>query len=349
MAKFDIIIPVYNTSFYLKKCLDSVLNQTYKDFHIIIVDDKSTDNSLSILRKYQESFPQYITLIENSINMGVGEARNIALRLASAEYITFLDSDDILDLNILEKVNTISNLYDPDIIVSNIQMNFHNIKPNFLMMKRESNNENRLICPLEEKKHIYMDRPAVTSKFFKKEIIKTEFPINLKWEDYPFVIPYLATSKSIYYLKDIGYYYNVNPLSTTVSDIIRFSPKVLDIFTGTDIINSTIGSELCEYYKNELRIVRTMNCLNRVRDLCFSNNITQVDKILLVNYLTNLINIREGDYQELEYYHHQKNISPFYQFRMDSVESLIDSSLQKETDEERLKLKIKIITKKYEK
>lgn len=348
MAKFDIIIPVYNKSSYLYKCLNSVFNQSYKDFRIIAVDDKSTDNSLEILRKYEEKFPKQMKVIESEINVGAGEARNIALRVTDAEYITFLDSDDTLKLTILEKVNNILKEYNPDIVVCGMQLIHKGVNIDFLGTKKNSINKSQLIIPQQYKRHIYDDRPNVTAKFFKRELITTEFP-RIKWEDYPFIIPYLAIANSIYYLSDVGYYYTISPFNTTVSDIRNFNPKVLDIFTGTDIITETLEASLCEHYKEELRIVKTINCLQRVRDLCFVTNISKEDKILLANYLTNLINIREGNFQDLEYYQFLKRKFMFYKFRMKIIEKLINPSLQQETSEQNLKLKINYITKKYEK
>lgn len=348
MSKFDIIIPVYNTSIFLKDCLDSILNQTFKDFRIIAVDDKSTDNSLEILRRYEEKYPDKIKVIESPINMGAGEARNIGLRIADSEYVTFLDSDDTLDLMILEKVNNIIEQYNPDMIVNDTAFNYKGFNLSFLGMKRDVNNKSQLIIPKEYKKHIYEDRPGVTAKFIKRELIITEFP-HIKWEDYPFIIPYLANTNSIYYLKDIGYYYRMNPFSTTVSDLKNFNPKVLDIFSGSDIIVNTLGSELFEYYKDELRIVKTINCLHRVRDLCFVSNISKEDRILLANYIVNLINVREGSFQELEYYHYQKRSSLFYKIRMEIMERLLNPHLLQETNEEIIKQKINSITKKYQK
>ena len=347
MAKFDIIIPVYNASLYLSSSLNSVLNQTYKDFRIIAVDDKSTDNSLEILKQYEEKYPNLITVIESPINVGAGEARNMALRISQAEYVTFLDSDDALDLTILEKVHNIIIEFNPDMIVANTYFNYQGIDVNFLGMQRDSNNKSQLIVPREHKRHIYEDRPGVTSKFIKREIITTEFP-NIKWEDYPFVIPYLCSVNSIYYLQDTGYYYRINPFNTTISDMKKFNPRVLDIFTGSDIIVDTLGPALCEHYKDELRIVKTMNCLQRVRDLCFVTNISKEDRMLLANYLVNLINVREGNYQALDYYHYQKKATTFYRLRMYMVGKLMTPYLQRETNPEVIKQKIKNITKKYQ-
>lgn len=73
--KISCIIPVYNTSRYLKKCIDSVLNQTYDNFEIILINDKSTDNSADICREYAERYPQKVVFIDKHQNEGVDKAR----------------------------------------------------------------------------------------------------------------------------------------------------------------------------------------------------------------------------------------------------------------------------------
>ena len=98
MPKFSIIIPVYNVEKYLKRTLDSVFNQTYQDFEVIVVNDGCTDQSMDIAKKYK------VKIIDNQ-RVGVSEARNIGAKQASGEYLLFLDSDDYWDKKLLEKIN----------------------------------------------------------------------------------------------------------------------------------------------------------------------------------------------------------------------------------------------------
>lgn len=103
MIKISIIIPVYNVENYLKRCLDSVCNQTLKDIEIICVDDCSPDNSIKILREYAEKDSR-VKIINFSENKGVSTARNTAINSAKGDYIGFIDSDDYINLDFYEKL-----------------------------------------------------------------------------------------------------------------------------------------------------------------------------------------------------------------------------------------------------
>ena len=104
MEKISIIVPVYNTSPYLEKCLDSLVNQTYKNIEIICVNDGSTDNSAEILHRYAEKYSNFIAIDQE--NQGVSAARNTALAKADGDYLMFVDSDDWVDHSICEKLLT---------------------------------------------------------------------------------------------------------------------------------------------------------------------------------------------------------------------------------------------------
>ena len=95
--KISIIVPVYNTANYLEECLDSLINQSLEEIEIICIDDKSEDDSPKILEKYASS-DKRIKLLYNKENTGQALARNIALKSVKGEYVSFMDSDDKIDL-----------------------------------------------------------------------------------------------------------------------------------------------------------------------------------------------------------------------------------------------------------
>ena len=111
----SIIVPVYNVENYLGKCLDSLINQTYKDIEIICINDGSTDNSLNILREY-EQIDSRIIIIDQK-NGGLSDARNIGLKEAAGEYIMFVDSDDWIDLETCQKALEAMLKYSTDIVM----------------------------------------------------------------------------------------------------------------------------------------------------------------------------------------------------------------------------------------
>ena len=112
MIKYSFIVPVYNTEKYLKKCLDSLFNQTYKDFEIIVVNDGSTDKSSNIISKYQKKYKNIIVI--NKENEGLSMARNRGVQKSSGKYIIFVDSDDYVSNKLLEEVD--KTIDDSDIL-----------------------------------------------------------------------------------------------------------------------------------------------------------------------------------------------------------------------------------------
>ena len=102
MPKVSVIIPVYNVEKYLSQCLDSVVNQTLKDIEIICIDDGSTDNSLEILKTYAQKDSRIKILTQQ--NSGAGAARNLGLKKASGQYLYFMDSDDFISAELVEKM-----------------------------------------------------------------------------------------------------------------------------------------------------------------------------------------------------------------------------------------------------
>lgn len=108
MPKFSIVIPIYNVEDYIKRCLDSVFNQTYKDFEVICVNDGCTDKSMEIVKNYDVK-------IINLEHVSVSAARNKGVEKVTGEYILFLDSDDYFDKELLENINNNIN-NNPDLV-----------------------------------------------------------------------------------------------------------------------------------------------------------------------------------------------------------------------------------------
>ena len=116
MAKVTVLVAVFNASDYLKKCLDSLLNQTHKDLQIVCVDDASTDDSLSILRSYSErdSRIEVVSMLEN---IGMAKARNVALQRANGDFVCMLDADDWYGEDAIEQAVSVFENYDSTDVV----------------------------------------------------------------------------------------------------------------------------------------------------------------------------------------------------------------------------------------
>ena len=111
----SVVVPVYNVEMYLKECLDSLINQTFKDIEIICVNDGSTDNSLNILNEYA-SKDERIKVFSKE-NSGPGPTRNFGIDNAQGEYLLFVDSDDWLDLDAIKILYETSKSQDLDLLI----------------------------------------------------------------------------------------------------------------------------------------------------------------------------------------------------------------------------------------
>lgn len=114
MKKISVIVPVYNVEKYLSQCLDSIIHQTYKNLEIILVDDGSTDSSGLICDNYSQK-DKRIKII-HKCQGGLSDARNAGLKIATGEYISFIDSDDFIDKNMYSILINNTQKYNSDIV-----------------------------------------------------------------------------------------------------------------------------------------------------------------------------------------------------------------------------------------
>lgn len=212
MPKVSVIIPVFNTEKYLRKCLNSVCNQTLKDIEIICVNDSSTDDSLEILKEYAAK-DERIKLINFIENKGAAAARNAGVDIARGEYIGFVDSDDYIDLDFYEK------LYSKA-----IELNFECVKGGMLCYYNEHRDLDREagydINKLIKKNTAYFYH-SFTTAIYKKDFINANnlfFPENIhNFEDPNFSIHVAAFLKNIALLDDAHYHYVRHVSSVTLN------------------------------------------------------------------------------------------------------------------------------------
>ena len=336
--KVSIIIPVYNTKKYLRKCLDSVVNQTLEDIEIIIVDDKSTDGSQDVLVEYAKRYPN-ISLICLAKNSGVAIARNIGLQYATGKYISFVDSDDYIDLDMLEKMYNACEDTNSEVARVNRKLVVNGLNVTFLS-RAVNISEYQVINP-EDSDIIIKECPACTNKLFLREFIQgRSFQANIKWEDYPYTIPLIAKTKQIVSVPDTSYNYTLNLSGTTMTDSKKFNSRILDIFEGSDMIaKETITEETPNTIKEQLEYVFLINSMQRLREILYSN-IPVKDKKELMTLVTALITKKYGHWNDNKIFQREPQKLP-YLIRMKLIEFLIEPyDISKET-EESLKEKVK--------
>lgn len=139
MKKISVIVPVYNTEKYIKKCIRSIIEQTLKEIEIIIVNDGSKDKSLEIIKDLMKQ-DRRIKLI-NKENEGVSSARNSGIKMAKGKYIQFIDSDDWIEKEFLEKMYDFAEKENVDIVVSDYYEDYSNGK---IKIKKGKKNQKKL-------------------------------------------------------------------------------------------------------------------------------------------------------------------------------------------------------------
>ena len=223
--KITVVVPCYNVEKYVAKCLDSIINQTYDNLEIIAVEDCSTDNTYEILKEYLKK-DKRIKLVKNKVNSGLSFSRNMGISEATGEYISFIDSDDYIDLNYYENLHNALIDNDADIAICDIKAvleeeNIINIKECY------SNNEFNLLNVINTG-----FAASACNKLFKKHLLlKYLFEVGKINEDIAVIIPALVNAKKLAYAKDTYYYYLQRGGSIQNS---HFSDKRFDVFYGVE-------------------------------------------------------------------------------------------------------------------
>jgi len=215
MPKISVIITVYNVEKYLSRCLDSVVNQTFKDLEIICVNDGSTDNSAEILDRYASKDKRIIII--NQKNGGLSAARNTGLRHASGQYIGFVDSDDWIDIDYYECLVGLAEKNNADIVMAGMRVVdqdniYDNTTPNMV-----TNNFVRKIKNLPN--------GGINDKLLKSELFQgLEFPVGRYYEDNVVLLKVMYYSKIVVFTNSVSYYYFMNQSGicrTTNNDIVK--------------------------------------------------------------------------------------------------------------------------------
>jgi len=248
----SIIVPIYNSSNTLDRCIKSVLNQTYKNYELILINDGSTDSSETICLNYQKKDSRIKYYYKK--NSGAGDSRNFGIKKANGEYIGFIDADDEVLPEMYEKLINIAEKNKFSVVgCSNYDfIEDTNVKKKrTLELKNGIQNRERLILDI-----LHQDKNAwgaVWNKIFKRDIFnKFDFPNTSIMEDY-LVSLRVFNEYDIYFLKEELYIHYINKKSLTHRD---FNPNMLK---GLEVVD-----EITYYFSlNECstKVRKGCNCL----------------------------------------------------------------------------------------
>lgn len=223
MKKVSVIIPVYNVEAYLKRCLDSVLGQTYENLQILLIDDGSTDNSGRICEEYIYRSDK-IEVIHKS-NGGLSDARNCGLDRAEGDYITFIDSDDFIDSDYIAVLVSLIEKYQADISV----VGYKSVKTDGVGQDGGGTGQVYEYGPKEALKDLLYQKRLSTSacaKLYCSELFqKIRFPKGELYEDVNTIYKAFFASEKVVYLDCVKYYYYIRRDSIVHSG---FNPKKID-------------------------------------------------------------------------------------------------------------------------
>lgn len=204
--KVSIIVPFYNTQEYLKRCLNSIAAQTFRDYEIILIDDGSTDCSYQIAKKYKCKFDHFKLYRQD--NKGVAYARNVGLMMAEGEYVAFVDSDDFVDRNYLKRMVGEAQRTNADIICCN----FYWVLQNKLVIKNYINFKTGMFSNIEALNMIIADtvmQSYLWNKLWRRDLFlssNTKFP-DMYFEDIATSFKIIYYANKVYVMKDVLYYY----------------------------------------------------------------------------------------------------------------------------------------------
>lgn len=223
MKKISIIVPVYNVKEYLEQCIDSLINQTYKNLEIIIVDDGSTDGSYELCEELKKRDDRII--LYHKLNGGLSDARNFGLERTTGSYIGFVDSDDWVSVFMYEELINMIDKYQADIACCGRYICRNGKKYKKFTAKETCYTSKEALREILLTREIDV---AMWDKLFRSELFRTiRFPVGENNEDIAIFYKLIGNSKLIVHTGSIGYYYRKRQGSITHSAYSSHKAKVL--------------------------------------------------------------------------------------------------------------------------
>ena len=240
MIDISVVVPVYNVEDYLRQCMDSVVDQTFENIEIICINDGSTDSSLEILKEYERTDSRIRIITQK--NQGLGAARNNGLKLAKGKYICFLDSDDYLELDALEKLynNAVSNQSDAVLFKFQkfgIDNNIHRRGIEFRIddIFGDIDYDNFTFTYNDAKRHVLNSAFSACLKLYRKDFLDSYddflFPENISFEDIPFHVKVMLRASRLSFVPGFLYNYRSNDES-----LLNSTANGFDMFEIVDMV-----------------------------------------------------------------------------------------------------------------
>ena len=254
----SVIIPVYNGEKYLSECLDSVLNQTYQNLEVIVVNDGSSDNTQSIIDSYADKDTR-IRNYKFEKQQGVAAARNFGIKSAKGKYISFIDSDDYYNLDCIETLYSQMN-DDCDILCCGYNLiSDGKTEPHQLAKEEYRNAEESYLFYLESNKADYTMQ-VIWAKLFRRESIIDKKFESLKYgEDTLFIVGMIASNARIKLIDYVGYNYREHPDSVVIKSqrkTIEYYDNMLNMhyscYIAVKDVSDHVKEESALYYKHEV-------------------------------------------------------------------------------------------------
>ncbi|KXT92198.1 glycosyltransferase family 2 protein [Streptococcus mitis] len=316
----SIVIPIYNAEKYLEQCLNSIKNQTYKNFEVILVNDGSIDNSESICKAFVESDTRFRYYLK--ANGGVSSARNLGLDNVKGDFITFIDSDDWIAENHLELLINSIKKTNSDIVVSCYKEFDNNIDTYYTIVytKQEKNllnfekmNRDDFLTIFPKLMSINVCFNNAVAKLFRKELVNNlRFDTSIKYgEDLDFYFSLYLNVESVSYVDELTYVYRIHGDSTTSNFNQEYAEQELSIFKKMFKKIQEIGLPTIHYFNKFQKLLkyRVDYIKNKVllnEHLDFLKNIEGT-----VTYPNTLISVVIPIY----------NVSPYLRLCLESIEN----------------------------
>ncbi len=281
--KVSIIMPVYNVSEKLNKSLNSLINQTYSNIEILLINDGSTDNSGEVCDKYAQN-DNRIKVVHKK-NGGVSSARNIGLEIATGKYIMFVDSDDYTYEKSCEVMVKAIEKYDVDMVVSSYNTVYNGKVVKHICPEKVYNSVESM---KDDFRLIYLDcfLNSPWNKLFKKEHITKGFDENMRYfEDYYFVLDYMDNIRNLVTI-DTPLYYYIEDTGNSLTKVFR--EDTFDVFPKIylrqkEFCHKYFGNE----FDNELKSSLLYGFYNTAQKLIYSKGSKDNKIKTLNNWLNN--------------------------------------------------------------